>query len=65
MNKLYLMVGIPGSGKSTFIANTKEVRTLIVSRDAIRFSMVSEGESYFKKEKEVFNTFINRCKLEV
>ena len=60
MNKLYLMVGIPGSGKSAFIANTKEVKTLIVSRDAIRFSMVDEGESYFKKEKEVFNTFINK-----
>lgn len=58
MVTLTLMVGVPGSGKSTFAEKMeKEYNTLRVSRDVIRFSMVAEDEKYFSKESEVFNTF--------
>ena len=66
MSKLYLMCGIPGSGKSTYLANyvkshyTDEFSNMykIVSRDAIRFSLLKEGDDYFSCEREVFNIFI-------
>ena len=58
MVTLTLMVGIPGSGKSTAAEKMeKEYNTLWVSRDTIRFSMVAEDEEYFSKETEVFDTF--------
>ena len=48
MKKLYLMIGIPGSGKSTWARNRKD--GIIVSRDAIRCSFLKDGENYFSKE---------------
>lgn len=64
-NKLYMMVGVPGSGKSTWILNhqAKFKRPYkVVSRDQIRFSLVKEDEEYFSKEKEVFNKFVKEIK---
>ena len=59
--KLYIMSGCPGSGKSTFAKNfLMNENTLYVSRDEIRFSMVKEGEEYFSKENQVFNEFVRR-----
>lgn len=65
MKELYLMCGIPGSGKSTWTNRTgaKVKKVKIISRDEIRFSMVSEGEEYFSKEKEVFKEFVNLIKI--
>lgn len=57
MAKLFLTVGLPGSGKSTYLKNHCKENDVIVSRDAIRFSMVAEGEEYFSKEKEVFKEY--------
>lgn len=55
---LYLMVGIPGSGKSTFLLNEKgDKDTAIISRDKIRFALLKEGEDYFSREKDVFRVF--------
>ena len=60
--QLVVLCGIPGSGKSTW-AKTKNGKYLkIVSRDAIRFSLIGENDEYFSKETEVFNTFINEIK---
>ena len=58
-SKLYLLMGCPGSGKSTYLKNRFSLLpTAIVSRDAIRFSLVKEDEEYFSKEKEVYKQFI-------
>lgn len=59
------MVGPSGSGKTTWIQKHKdsfEGKVAIVSRDTIRFSLISEDEDYFSKEKEVFREFINQIK---
>lgn len=64
MKKLYVMVGIPAAGKSTYIKEfiKRNPNTKVISRDNVRFSMVSESELYFSKEKLVFNEFINQIK---
>lgn len=62
--KLMIMVGIPGSGKSTFarnyIENETSVPTVWVSRDEIRYSLISDKDEYFAKEKEVFKIFVKK-----
>ena len=63
--RLWVMVGIPGSGKSTFIQNHKSYfneHQAIISRDDIRFSFVTENDAYFSKEIAVFNEFIRQIK---
>lgn len=60
MVNLTLMVGIPGSGKSTEAAAAKDIDTMVISRDEIRFSLVAEDEEYFSKENEVFDTFCRK-----
>ena len=55
MSTLYMMVGIPASGKSTF---AKTLKGKYVSRDIIRFSLIKDGDAYFSKENEVFAKFI-------
>lgn len=62
MNKVYIMMGLPGSGKSTFLKNyIKPLCNIniakIVSRDEIRFSLLKEGEDYFSHEEEVKKIF--------
>ena len=58
MNKLFIMIGIPGSGKSTFAKQyLQDDDTLYISRDDIRYSLLKEGDKYFKKEDEVFRKF--------
>lgn len=61
-NKLYIMVGIPGSGKSTY-AKKNFPDAWYISRDEIRFNLVAENEEYFSKEDEVFNEFIRMINL--
>ena len=60
MNKrLFLMMGIPGSGKSTFVRKRRDIfdNPIVVSRDKIRFSLLEEGDEYFSKEDEVLKEF--------
>lgn len=62
---LIIMCGVPGSGKDYAITHSEllvdnEKPPLIVSRDAIRYSLVKENEPYFSREKEVFEDFISQ-----
>lgn len=60
-NKLYIMSGCPGSGKSTFAKKyLTGSNTLYISRDEIRFSLIKENEKYFSKEKQVYQSFVNK-----
>lgn len=53
------MCGIPGSGKSTWCSKAlKKPGAVRVSRDAIRFALLEEGEDYFAHEGDVYREFI-------
>lgn len=60
MREIILMVGIQGSGKSTWAKKYVEEHenSIWISRDVIRKEIVGDGE-YFSKEKEVWETFCN------
>ena len=59
--RIFLMCGIPGSGKSFWTKkqiSNNESQCHIVSRDKIRFSLLKDGEDYFKRENAVFAQFV-------
>ena len=66
MNYLIMFCGVPGSGKSTEarrMSRSLTARNLTVeyiSRDELRFSMISDESEYFSKEKEVFSKFVEK-----
>ena len=62
--RLFLMMGIPGSGKSTWLRNhvNTNQKQVLVSRDVIRYRLINDNDSYFSKENEVFNKFIGEIK---
>ena len=67
MNNLSILCGSPGCGKSTWVKNRMAENTsstdpkwAYVSRDEVRFSMITEEDDYFSKEKQVFEEFVNR-----
>ena len=54
-------MGIPASGKSTFIRKQiKENGGAYVSRDEVRFSIITDEDDYFGKENLVFSTFVEK-----
>ena len=60
---LYVMMGIPGSGKTTIAKNTaKNNDALHVSRDEIRFSLLTDKDNYFAKENQVYREFVKRIR---
>jgi len=60
MKTLYIMCGIPGSGKTHYAKNhlIPHAHYSYISRDEIRFDLVGENEDYFSKEKEVYRLFV-------
>ena len=60
MVDVYVMVGVPGCGKSTWIEHNKDPFSTVISRDEIRFDMLKSGDDYFKYEIEVFNEYVKR-----
>lgn len=58
MKHLFLMCGVAGAGKSTYLSKIKNA--VIISRDEIRFSIIGDFDDYFAKENEVFAIFIQK-----
>lgn len=64
--EIYLLVGIPGSGKTTYCKKLekdfeeKNISVAYISRDEHRKKLTNEatGIFYFSKEKEVFSNYI-------
>lgn len=59
--RLYVMVGAPGSGKSTWAKKhlLDPNTTKYISRDEVRFSLLGPNDGYFSKEKEVWKVFMD------
>ena len=60
---MLLCVGIPGSGKSTWVRSTMNPETdIYISRDNIRFSMLKNDQEYFEVENEVRDCFFRQIR---
>lgn len=59
MADLYILVGVPACGKSTFCKTMIPEDAWWVSRDAIRYSLLTEYDKYFAKETLVKRTFLD------
>lgn len=67
-NRVILMCGIPGSGKSTYIEkrchelDEEHITNVCISRDTVRKNMTNgaQGDDYFSKEKAVFKEFVRQ-----
>lgn len=58
--KVFVLAGIPGSGKSTWIINQMEpMNDITISRDNIRFMLLKNEEEYFAHEDKVKNIFFS------
>lgn len=61
MNKtLYVMVGIPCTGKSTIAKQMEKENVIYVSRDEIRNGILKEGEEHFSRENQVYKEFVRQ-----
>lgn len=60
MRELILMMGLPGSGKSTYleVITSPKMGDVVISRDKIRFSLLQENDKYFDREKEVWQQYV-------
>lgn len=65
MRYLYLLVGIPGSGKSTWMRNHIGDNDAVISRDSIHFQLLSDEDEYFARENEVFDKFIKAIQITI
>ena len=57
--KVYMLAGIPGAGKSSWIKSKLTPGSEWISRDNVRFAILTDEDDYFAHEDDVFDTFIN------
>ena len=60
---LYMMVGAPGSGKSTYAQHLQaEIgdNCVYISRDNVRLSVITDNDAYFSHEDEVYEKFVSQ-----
>lgn len=57
---IWMICGPSACGKTTYCKNKINERSVYISRDEIRFSLLAEGEDYFAHEKEVVKEFYKR-----
>ena len=60
MADLYMLCGIPGSGKTTWGRTHSSLCDRYIARDDIRFYLLKDGEDYFAHEDEVLKLFYER-----
>lgn len=61
--RVYVLVGPPGSGKSTWIRMRMDPTIdTHISRDNIRFSLLRPGDAYFEVEDKVRRFFLQQIK---
>lgn len=67
MKEIIILVGIPGSGKTTYAKNLIDNKGGLnyVSRDKVRFEIIKEEDEYFSKENVVFSEFIRRIQSSI
>lgn len=59
--KVWILAGVPGSGKTTWVREEISQRGGVhCSRDEIRFSLLKDGEDYFAHEDEVFRIWLEK-----
>ena len=64
--RLFLLSGAPGSGKSTWAQNQVQLNGgTWISRDLIRFGLITENDDYFSMEDEVFTRFIDSIQTSI
>ena len=61
---LWIMSGLPASGKSYYARRNlmKGDNWKYISRDEVRFSMITDDDQYFAKENEVYKEFVKCIK---
>jgi predicted kinase len=60
MQTVYIMTGIAGSGKSTWILENKSPSSIVISKDNIRQELWDKEDEYFDNEKEVKTLFYSQ-----
>ena len=64
--QIYVMCGVPGCGKSTWARkHAIPGHSAIISRDRIRFDMLSPNDDYFKYEDEVLEQFYKQINMAI